>query len=392
MSEINFYKLLNPWKIPVTQVFEASYFTKVPESWLIIIADVKNSSSAVTAGRHNDVNLVAAGSLIVGLNIARDYNIDIPFFFGGDGGTMLVPSEILSAVIAGLHAHNQNSIQNFELEMHIGSISVKEIIEAGHDVKIAKVQFGKDFNKAIVLGDGLQYAESLIKKPGVQNAGEGELAELNLTGLECRWNRVKPPSEENEIVCYLIEAIDPLHQIEVYRNVLTKIDEIYGSIETRNPLSADRLKLLLTFDKIKKELLTKYGKLKLNNFMKNFVNTFIGRLYFRYNWKVNNLRGKEYLRQIISNADTLTIDGRINTIITGKMDKRIQFIKYLSAKEKEGELIFGHHISKESVMTCYIENRNSKHIHFVDGADGGYTEASKEFKNKQSQLINRTDG
>ena len=37
-------------------------------------------------------------------------------------------------------------------------------------------------------------------------------------------------------------------------------------------------------------------------------------------------------------------------------------------------------ISRESVMTCYIENRNAKHIHFVDGADGGYTEAAKEIK------------
>ncbi len=37
-------------------------------------------------------------------------------------------------------------------------------------------------------------------------------------------------------------------------------------------------------------------------------------------------------------------------------------------------------------MTCYIENRKSRHIHFVDGSDGGYTEAAKEFKMKLRQL------
>lgn len=382
MSDIHFYKSLKPLKLSVTQIFEASNFCDVPSSWHIIIADVKNSTEAVNDGRHNDVNLVAAGSLIVGLNIARNHTIDIPFFFGGDGGTMLVPAEILAEVIAGLKTHNQNSTKNFGLAMHIGSIPVNEITGAGHHVKIAKVQFGKDFNKAIVLGDGLQIAENLIKQSLPETDTKADVTELNLSGLECRWNRIQPPLQENEIVCYLIEANDPLKQIEVYHNVLIKIDEIYGSIEMRNPLSPDRLKLLLNFDKIKKELLVKYGRLKLNNFMKAYINTFIGRLYFRYNWKVNNLRGKEYLDQIISNADTLTIDGRINTIITGKMDKRIQFIEYLKDQENKGELIFGHHISKESVMTCYIENRNSKHIHFVDGADGGYTEAAKEFKNK----------
>ena len=113
-----------------------------------------------------------------------------------------------------------------------------------------------------------------------------------------------------------------------------------------------------------------------------FFRTVIGQFYFKYNLNINNLRGKEYLTQLIDNADTLTIDGRINTIISGTMDKRIEFIKYLSIQEKEGNLIYGHHISRESVMTCYIENYNEKHIHFIDGSNGGYTEAARELKTK----------
>jgi len=48
--------------------------------------------------------------------------------------------------------------------------------------------------------------------------------------------------------------------------------------------------------------------------------------------------------------------------------------------------VYGHFISKESIMTCYIQNRDSKHIHFVDGSDGGYTEASKELKRKLKNM------
>ena len=36
-----------------------------------------------------------------------------------------------------------------------------------------------------------------------------------------------------------------------------------------------------------------------------------------FNLKLNNLRGGEYLSQLIEFSDTLTIDGRINTIISG---------------------------------------------------------------------------
>ena len=387
MSDVNFYKKLKTLDLPVSKVFETVNFTNVPGDWHVIIADVKNSTAAVTAGKHNDVNLVAAGCLITALNIARNHNIQIPFFFGGDGGTVLVPSQILDEVISGLNAHNINSKINFKLEMHVGSISVHEILSKGHTLKIARMQMGKGFNKAIVLGNGFKIAENIIKEFTVENKSENVL-ELNMEGLECRWDKIKPPVEENEIVCYLIEAIDHESQLEVYREVLIKIDEIYGSVDVRNPLTTDRLKLVLSFEKFKNELKAKYGRWKFTNIAKLFFNTYIGRLYFRYNWKVNNLKGNEYLNQLINNADTLTIDGRINTIITGMQDKRIKFIEYLTAQQKDNKLIFGHHISRESVMTCYIENRNAKHIHFVDGADGGYTEAAKEIKMQQQKLYN----
>ena len=387
MPGVNFYKDIKPLKLPIAEVFQPYHFRDVPPDWFVIISDVKNSTEAVNAGRHNDVNLVAAGSLVVALNIAKSKNIQIPFFFGGDGGTLLVPGQLLNEILIGLSLHNVNTIKNFGLELHIGSRQVKDILSAGHFIKLAKVEFGSGLNKAIVVGDGIKVAEHLIKQSEKEKNNIAEnLDELNLTGLECRWDRIKPPNEENEIVCYLIESVNPLEQFEVYRSVLLKLDEIYGSIETRSPLSLDRLKLLLNFQKIRKEMLAKYGRWKANYFTFSFLKTIIGKFFFRFNLNFKNLSGREYLSQLISNADTLVIDGRINTIISGKMDKRIKLLNFLSEQEKKGALIYGYHISKESVMTCYIENRNAKHIHFVDGADGGYTEAAKKLKLKLKQL------
>jgi len=387
MPGVNFYKDIKPLKLPIAEVFQPYHFRDVPPDWFVIISDVKNSTEAVNAGRHNDVNLVAAGSLVVALNIAKSKNIQIPFFFGGDGGTLLVPGQLLNEILIGLSLHNVNTIKNFGLELHIGSRQVKDILSAGHFIKLAKVEFGSGLNKAIVVGDGIKVAEQLIKQSEKEKNNIAEnLDELNLTGLECRWDRIKPPNEENEIVCYLIESVNPLEQFEVYRSVLLKLDEIYGSIETRSPLSLDRLKLLLNFQKIRKEMLAKYGRWKANYFTFSFLKTIIGKFFFRFNLNFKNLSGREYLSQLISNADTLVIDGRINTIISGKMDKRIKLLNFLSEQEKKGALIYGYHISKESVMTCYIENRNAKHIHFVDGADGGYTEAAKKLKLKLKQL------
>ncbi|HVE60182.1 MAG TPA: DUF3095 family protein, partial [Chitinophagaceae bacterium] len=238
MPGVNFYKDLKSLKLPISEVFQPHYFKDVPPDWFVVISDVKNSTEAVKEGRHNDVNLVAAGSLVVALNIAKEKNIQIPFFFGGDGGTLLVPEQLLNEILVGLSLHNLNTIKNFGLELHIGSKQIKDILSDGHFIKLAKVEFGKGLNKAIVVGDGIKVAERLIKQASKEkNNVVEETNQLNLTGLECRWDRIKPPTEENEIVCYLIESVNPLNQLEVYRDVLFKLDEIYGSIESRSPLS-----------------------------------------------------------------------------------------------------------------------------------------------------------
>ena len=377
MTTRNFYNDLPVLQLPVADIIHKKHFTIVPSDWYVIISDIINSTGAVNDGRHNDVNLVAAGSLIAGLNVARANDMEIPFFFSGDGGTLLVPSEILDEVLTGLFMHNLNSIKNFKLELHIGSIAVSELVEEGHPIEIAKIQFGKGLNKPVIIGDGLRYAEQKIKSLSKERKEETPKGELNLEGLECRWDKVKAPDQSTEIVCYLIESSDPDKQLEVYRKVLLKIDEIYGTIEKRNPLSISRLKLLLDFQKFRKEMMIKYGRWKTNYFTTAYFRTIFGKLFFRF-----TTTGKKYLNQVISNADTLIIDGRISTIISGKKEKRIELINYLREEEQKGILIFGHHISKESIMTCYIENRNEKHTHFIDGSEGGYTEASKEFKKK----------
>lgn len=382
MANLNFYRDIKALKLPLARAMEDRSFFELPSDWVVVIADIKNSTAAVAEGRHNDVNLVAAGCLIAALNIAKEKQVEIPFFFSGDGGAVLVPADISDDVVAALHRHNENAMKNFGLSLHLGSLLAKDIFSNGATLRIAKIQVGENLSKALVIGNGLKAAEQQIKRSsgGAQNVSSAP--DLNMAGLECRWDKVKPPTDENEIVCYLVEATSQSMHTEVYRDVLARMDEIYGPLESRSPLSVNRLKLLLNLKKMENEMKMKFGRWRTSYYLRMLFENFLGQLFFGLNLKLGGIRGQDYLSQLIANADTLTIDGRINTIISGKTEKRKQFIDYLKSKEEKGVLIFGHHISKESIMTCYIENMNAKHIHFVDGSDGGYTEASKELKAK----------
>lgn len=382
MSSPNFYTHLPAVSGPLPRLLREGHFAEVPPDWHVVVADVKGSSAAVAAGRHNDVNLVAAGSLVAALNVAKAQGIDIPFFFGGDGTTLLLPQAIMPGVMAALAAHNRNSQKTFGLEMHIGSVPVAEVVADGHSIGIAKLAVDAAFHKAIAVGSGLRWAEEKIKGSEPE-AASADTAALNLTGLECRWDRIKPGAKEAENVCYLIEAADPALQAVVYAAVFDEMEEVYGAEARRSPLSPERLKMLLNLKKLRTEMMMKFGGWNPRYFLRQFLRTAVGRFWFKYNWSLGGLSGQEYLTQLIAHADTLTVDGRINTIVCAPPERHERFLQFLQTQEAAGLLVYGHHASKESIMTCYIENLNDKHVHFVDGADGGYTFAARELKAKR---------
>jgi hypothetical protein len=64
----------------------------------------------------------------------------------------------------------------------------------------------------------------------------------------------------------------------------------------------------------------------------------------------------------------VAINGRINVIISGKHNKRSSYLNTSLRKRLRLLLSYGHHIGKESIMTYYIENMDSKSYTFVDGS------------------------
>ncbi len=384
MSSTNFYRDLPASALPLAQLLHAENFHAVPPDWHVLIADVRGSTAAVASGKHNDVNLVAAGSLIAVLNAARGADIDVPFFFGGDGGTLLVPSALLDAALAALRAHALNVQQSFGLAMHLGSVPVATILDGGHTLSLAKTKLPTGFAKAVLVGDGLLWAERRVKDAGAQEEAEAtEKLLADLMGLECRWDRVKPPSDGAEVVCYLIEARDPAQQMDVLRNAIQELDAIYGTLEGRNPLSLRRLKLLVSTEKMRREMMARFGRWKWRYFAAEMFKTAMARMLLRSRKRLGEFDGATYLEEVVANADTLTLDGRINTIISGTAAQRQRLLQYLDAEEASGRLLYGHHVATESVMTCYIQTRERDHIHFVDGSDGGYTAAAGELKRKR---------
>lgn len=374
-----FYSSLPIHTQSVNQVLaDASLFHEVPEDWHIVLTDIKNSTAAVRAGQHQLVNLIAAGSIIAALNICRNTEINIPFFFGGDGATLLVPPSILEQTTRALYEHSRNAFNNFNLQLRVGEMPVAEVYKNKYKLKIAKVRIRKPFSIPVLKGNGLVFAEDIIKaRDTMPLFNEDYPGILNLEGMECRWDRIKPPEDLNEVVSLLVTTKSSKNQAKIYKKVLDYIDEIYGPQTKREPITIQRLKLKASLVMIAIEGKTKMGKLDLWYLFKNWLFTLFGKLYIRFYRK-----GQHYLQQLVQLSDTLVMDGRINTVMSGTPQQRKKLMQALDKMETKGDIIYGLSVSEESVISCYVRNRDDQHIHFVDGAEGGYTRASKVLKKK----------
>ena len=379
MSQSRFYTDLKQHQLSVKALLDQpAAFQTVPEDWQVIVTDIKGSTNAVQSGRAELVNLVASGSIIAALNIASEAQLDIPFFFGGDGATLLVPPVLVEPIMAALRLHQQNVSSNFELELRVGKNPVSEVYQNGRELRIAKLQVNQLYAIPLVLGNGLQFAESEIKatyEPPESSPTEAAL--LNLEGMECRWNKIPPPEDREEVVCLLISARQEKDQASLYRRIMEESEAIYGSYESRNPISISRLKLNPRLQKIRQELKMRKPSFGLRALLKTWIIQLVGKV-----WWLSSQDGQRYLKELVQLSDIFVLDGRINMIISGTAAQRKQLSQYLDEQEKAGLIIYGFHVCQESIISCYVRNRQADHIHFIDGGDGGYTQAAVLLKAK----------
>src|SRR5689334_15758040 len=110
MTNDHFYSRLPVNEIPLSELLmEPHLFFIVPSNWHVVITDVKNSTAAIQNGLHETINLIATGSIVAVLNIVYKAGLTMPFFFGGDGASFIIPPSMLDKVTHALLQHKENS-------------------------------------------------------------------------------------------------------------------------------------------------------------------------------------------------------------------------------------------------------------------------------------------
>lgn len=377
-ESLHFYRDIKPFS-GFDELFVENHYSEVPDDWSLVMTDVRNSTVAVSEGLYKEVNVVGVSAIIVTKNAC--VGIDIPFIFGGDGATLIVPNSSLPKVIEALSHNRTQAKKQFHLDLRIAIIPITAIREQKKQIRVAKMNLSEGNSIAMIQGDGVSFAESLMKKDSQYLVAEGQNDDGDVTGLECRWDPIH--SLRGEILTLIIQA-QPSYANDnsIYQKIVT---EINGIVPIRTPAQTQALsaqwppkfldsELKMRFSNQFSRALRKLGILIL---------TWIFAKIIKAQREVNGSKVKTYLDQLSMNSDYVKFDDTLKMVIDVTTDQSKQIRELLDSYHKRGILFYGHHATDQALMTCYIQSLD-KHIHFIDGANGGYTLAAKCLKSMRA--------
>lgn len=388
MSTETFYANLSALE-DFAQVANPDHYTPVPDDWLVAVGDVRNSTGAIEEGKYKEVNVVGGSLIAATLNVVGPYSV--PYMFAGDGAALCVPPAHDAAVKRALAGTRAMAADRFGLQLSVGLVPVEDLRTGGAPVLVSRFRLSETIEQAVFMGGGLHVAEEQVKADphGPYGISESVPAEADFSGLECRWNNV--PSRKDEIVALLVQArgtsLD--EHAQVYQDVIDTLRRIYGGLDSR-PLVHSQLQLSMSPSRLSiEQRLRTYGQdpwAGAKYWGKIAWETFTGVLLMGTNWSTSETNWGHYKEDLEAHTDYRKMDGTLRQVIAGTMDQRKQLEEYLQRECQHGRLVYGLDTSAEVMITCFVIQNEKEHVHFVDGAGGGYAHAAKELKAREEAL------
>ena len=109
----------------------------------------------------------------------------------------------------------------------------------------------------------------------------------------------------------------------------------------------------------------------------------VASLLFAGGRQVRGFDPARYKAEMAQNTDFSKYDDTLAMVIDCPEDRIALIRAHLDQRTARGELNYGIHVADTALMTCLVESATDyRHVHFIDGGDGGYTQAAKELKRR----------
>ena len=369
-------------RLPVFEGFanimDPARYQPLPDDWRIGLTDVVDSSRAIAAGRYKSVNTAGAAAISALGNALPDRKF--PFVFGGDGASFAIPAcdeEIAAGALAATAAWARDDL---ELELRTALVPVTAVREQGLSTRVARFGPSKNVSYAMFSGGGLAWAERAMKAGRYALPAAPPGTRPDLSGLSCRWNDI--PATHGVIISLLVVPVQ--HGDPAFRDLIeTLLRELEASAEVARPVpdNAPGVGWPPPGLELEAQASRRRGESLFLRRLRVMADTLLAYAVLASGVRVGGFDPATYRRQVVENSDFRKYDDNLRMTLdcTPALADRIE--QRLAQAERDNIVRYGIHRQPAAIMTCIVPSiTESNHVHFVDGAAGGYAVAAQRLR------------
>jgi hypothetical protein len=363
--------------IPVFRGFgslmDPELYSPLPDDWAVGVADIVESTRAIAAQRYKAVNMAGA-AVIAAVTNALDGR-EFPFVFGGDGASFAVSPEDFDRARDALAATANWVKHDLDLAMRVALVPVTAIRAHGLDVRVARFGPSDNLSYAMFSGGGLGWAEAAMKRGEFAVSPAPPGTQPDLSGLSCRFEEI--PSARGLILSVLVVPVrgaDPLAFRKLIEDV---IDLVERSPDAGRPVPSGGPPLRWPPAGVEYEARAARGGSLFRRRSIVLATTLWAYMVMRFGIKIGNFVPKTYVQQVVENSDFRKYDDGLRMVLDCAEELERALTERLAAAASNGIVRYGLHRQDAAMMTCFTPSvMRSDHVHFIDGARGGYASAA----------------
>jgi hypothetical protein len=372
VEDDRFYQALVPFD-SFEDVVRRDRYRPLPNDWIVAVTDVSHSTEAIEQGRYREVNTAGAAVLAAVSNALPD--LQFPSTFGGDGASFAAPSAY-SAIIQDTLAKTAAWVEDaLGLTLRIAVVPIADIRARQLDVLVARFAPSSNVTYATFAGGGIAWAERELKQGGytVPRAPMGVTADL--TGLSCRF---APISTKRGVILSLIviPRDDPTSFVELIQELLRALRS-----DGLHPLPAEGRLPASTGDHLDHAIKKGSRKISFAAWVTKCLHAILARVGTLLRIPIGGFHEARFRRELVENTDYRKFDDGLRMTVDCPSELADLIDARLEEAQRHGACFFGTHRQLAANLTCFVPSpTRANHVHFVDGASGGYTLAAANLK------------
>jgi hypothetical protein len=360
-----------------TRLMDPSLYAPLPSDWSIGVADIVGSTKAIAQARYKAVNMAGAAVIAAVTNALEGR--EFPFVFGGDGASFAVAPDDLERTRQALAATAAWVKEDLDLEMRVALVPIAAIRAQGLDVRVARFGPSPNLSYAMFSGGGLGFADTAMKRGefAVTMAPPG--TQPDLSGLSCRFEEI--PAARGLILAVLVMPVpgaDPAAYRKLIEDIVALVER---SPDQGRPVPPGGPPLRWPPAGVEFEARAKRGGPLFKRRLGVFAWTLFYYFIMRFGIKVGGFVPHIYVQQVVENSDFRKYDDGLRMVLDCTPDLERELSARLAAASSAGVARYGLHRQDAAMMTCFTPSAiRSDHVHFIDGARGGYASAATALK------------